>query len=85
MGMRKFAKGGIIGGEKPIPLPLPLDPGETIIPQGQALRIFGLDDIVLVVRCKDCKEYTGHRWCTYFDQAILDNDFCSYGERKDNG
>lgn len=37
---------------------------------------------VEVVRCKDCKEYTGHRWCTYFDQAVLDNDFCSYGERK---
>ena len=35
-----------------------------------------------IVRCKDCKEYNGHRWCTYFDQAVLDNDFCSYGERK---
>ena len=35
-----------------------------------------------VVRCKDCKQYNGHRHCTYFEQTVLDNDFCSYGERR---
>ena len=42
-------------------------------------------DAVEVVRCKDCKKYNGHRYCTYFCETVLDNDFCSYGERKDNG
>jgi len=43
-------------------------------------------DAVEVVRCKDCKQYNGHRYCTYFAEAVLDNDFCSYGERRtDNG
>ena len=39
---------------------------------------------VEVVRCKDCKQYNGHRYCTYFAETVLDNDVCSYGERKDN-
>ena len=42
-------------------------------------------DAVEVVRCKDCNEYNGHRYCTYFACSVLDNDFCSYGERKNNG
>lgn len=39
-------------------------------------------DAVPVVRCKDCNHYNGHRHCTYFEQTVLDNDFCSYGERR---
>ena len=42
-------------------------------------------DAVQVVLCKDCTQYNGHRYCHYFAQDVLDNDFCSYGERKDNG
>ena len=42
-------------------------------------------DAVEVVRCEDCKQYNGHRHCYYSDMAVLDNDFCSYGERKDDG
>ena len=50
---------------------------------------------VEVVRCKDCKHYIpdtsispdfiGH-YCEYHgnDYSFLPNDFCSYGERKDN-
>lgn len=41
-------------------------------------------DAVPVVRCKDCKQYNGHRHCTYFEQTVLDNDFCSYGERRND-
>ena len=42
-------------------------------------------DAVEVVRCKDCTQYNGHRYCRYIELIVLDNDFCSYGERKDNG
>ena len=46
------------------------------------------EDVVPVVRCKDCKHY--HDFETHFDCNLLcgmddvqPNDFCSYGERKD--
>ena len=51
-------------------------------------------DAVEVVRCKDCKYWTEEiGWCdrhTHFIAESCDwnmtnwNDFCSYGERKDN-
>lgn len=39
-------------------------------------------DAVPVVRCRDCTHYNGHWNCDYFFEAVLDDDFCSYGERK---
>ena len=47
-------------------------------------------DAVEVVRCKDCKHYVapqGTYVCDCFEglNFATDNDFCSYGERKDNG
>ena len=50
-------------------------------------------DFVEVVRCKDCKHYLlpqgfcNHDRHEYQTMAVPqeDNDFCSYGERKDNG
>ena len=42
-------------------------------------------DAVEVVRCRDCKLYNRHRYCHFWAEAVLDGDFCSYGERKDNG
>ena len=47
------------------------------------------DDVVDVVRCKDCK-HRGKPTCgmSYYDGAekfpahIKDNDYCSYGERR---
>ena len=47
-------------------------------------------DAVEVVRCKDCK-HREHVWCPmesveqYPWLSTKDDDFCSYGERKDNG
>lgn len=48
-------------------------------------------DAVEVVRCKDCKHYEDHRRKVYENcvrdgrqRPMLPNDFCSYGERKDN-
>jgi hypothetical protein len=49
-------------------------------------------DAVEVVRCKDCKHWgyvvgCGH-YCECYANQMADteaDDFCSYGERKDNG
>ena len=43
-----------------------------------------------VIRCKDCKacpsfDGNGIGYCLEHGNYILENDFCSYGERKDNG
>ena len=88
----KFAKGGIFTGKQE----LSAEPGETIIPHEMALKIFELDDIVQVVRCKDCKyaEKDGiHQVslkCTRFRTGMFTHrrqpdDFCSSGERRNDG
>ena len=45
-------------------------------------------DVVEVVRCKDCSSYKqdspGLGWCPVVEFVRLDNDFCSYGERRDS-
>ena len=49
-------------------------------------------DAVEVVRCKDCVNYCGFEHCkngicdvdSISKRAVYPNDFCSYGERKDN-
>ena len=51
-------------------------------------------DAVEVVRCEDCKHYK-YRWetddgkwhgiCDHSTQHLLDDSFCSYGERKSDG
>lgn len=38
-------------------------------------------DAVEVVRCKDCKHYNPDDHC--YLQGAGENDYCSYGERKD--
>lgn len=40
-------------------------------------------DAVPVVRCRDCTHYNGHRHCDYFCEAVLDDDFCSYGKARE--
>lgn len=50
-------------------------------------------DVVPVVRCKDCKHAyinsfavsSGEALCTLSGQPMQQDDFCSYGERKDGG
>ena len=48
-------------------------------------------DAVEVVRCKDCKWYERkYPWnnastmCSYLEFPMDDNDFCSWGERKED-
>ena len=40
-------------------------------------------DAVEVVRCKDCVSYGGTGWCCEHDTCMEENDFCSYGERRE--
>lgn len=45
-------------------------------------------DVAPVVRCKDCKYNVGTKKCLNPDSFFAvpkDDDFCSYGERKDGG
>lgn len=45
-------------------------------------------DVMPVVRCKDCKYNIGTKKCLNPDSFFAvpkDDDFCSYGERKDGG
>jgi hypothetical protein len=46
------------------------------------------NDVVPVVRCKDCKHWhaeTEHFViCSILEGFMQRNDYCSYGERKDN-
>lgn len=45
------------------------------------------EDIVSVIRCKDClwKEETRglHKWCNKNSLGTTDDDFCSWAERKE--
>jgi hypothetical protein len=36
-------------------------------------------DVVAVVRCKDCRK----RYTQCFEKVLNDDDFCSYGERRE--
>lgn len=50
------------------------------------------NDVVQVVRCKDCKIWEYHEIngrkilgkCQHFGRVVKADDFCSYGERKDD-
>ena len=47
------------------------------------------DDVVNVVRCKDCRhrdENCGmneHKWCVIRNGTTAPEDYCSYGERRE--
>ena len=46
-------------------------------------EMFENNDFVQVVRCKDCKWYDSERHdCPYMEE-VLDDDYCSYGELKE--
>lgn len=57
----------------------------------QALEMFdevAAADVVEVVRCKDCKYNIGTKKCLNQDSFFAmpkDDDFCSYGERREAG
>lgn len=50
------------------------------------LKTFEKEDVVLVVRCKDCVFTSGNGYdvlfCENFEKDMLPDDFCSCGERR---
>jgi hypothetical protein len=51
-----------------------------------ALKEIPKVDAVDVIRCKDCKAYDKEGYyCEAMGFTCEADDFCSYGERKDNG
>lgn len=62
-----------------------VDVVKTII---KGLKLQPKIDAVPVVRCKGCTRYNtkgcadGFGWCEGYDRGMMDNDFCSHGERK---
>lgn len=90
--IRGVVMGGNAAGQKLV---------QPLMDNADGLRIWTDDkclipasDVATVVRCKDCKNYhefiSEHR-CVIFNGAnerpypTDPDDFCSYGERKDNG
>ena len=59
--------------------------GETIDRTFEKYRTLPTVDAVPVVRCKDCKHCAHDKWCERRTLFVFADDFCSYGERKDNG
>ena len=66
---------------------------ENSVAQNRMLSIIQIDmlklpaaDVAPVVRCKDCKYNVGTKKCLNPDSFFAvpkDDDFCSYGERKE--
>lgn len=53
------------------------------IEPSQYIEIIPAADVVPVVRCKDCTEWDEiSSECSHW-YGFRENDFCSYGERKD--
>ena len=53
-----------------------------------AINAIPAADVAPVVRCKDCKYNRGSKKCLNSDSFFAvpkDDDFCSYGERKEGG
>lgn len=69
----------------------PIFPHELADPTEVVVDYLLDNDVVPVVRCKDClywEEYDGEMFCLCNANLMTDtapDDFCSYGERKDNG
>ena len=42
-------------------------------------------DVVEVVRCRDCRHYKGEQFnCWVMRSKMQPNDYCSYGERRED-
>jgi len=70
----------------PIQVNLPDDWVEQIV---ERLKNDHESEWAQVVRCKDCKWFGENDFpytlCHRIVEAVEDNDFCSYGERREDG
>ena len=70
---------------------LEVDPyGRTdIVKVGKALDLAKVD--IPVVYCKNCESYNtkgchpGFGWCEAWDNGRMDNHYCNFGKRKQDG
>lgn len=64
-----------------------IDRPETIMNCLNDFSNLEVDDAVEVVRCKNCKHWAMHSWCSRlapFDKVYMGaDDFCSRGERRE--
>ena len=66
---------------------------EAVWKSARTLKKIPAADVVPVVRCKDCKyayinsfsAASGVALCSSSAKVMQQDDFCSYGERKDEG
>ena len=60
------------------PRPRAIDIADVI----KRIEDFSTEDIVKVVRCKDCKFYGNGDCSVQSVRSMWPNDYCSYGERR---
>lgn len=63
---------------------------DTLDKLHEAVKAMPAEDVVKIVRCKDCKNLypddTGKlHWCDCHRMFVGLDDFCNYGKRKDGG
>ena len=65
---------------KGTPRPKTIDIADVI----KRIEEFPTEDVVEVVRCKDCKFYGNGDCSVQSVRSMYPNDYCSYGIRKEN-
>ena len=50
---------------------------------GSIVRSISKEDVAPLVRCKDCKYFVEEEFCMGIGIICKFDDFCSYGERKE--
>ena len=65
---------------KGTPRPKTIDIADVI----KRIEDFHTEDVVEVVRCKDCKFYGNGDCSVQFVRSMYPNDYCSYGERRND-
>ena len=65
---------------KGTPKPKTIDIADVI----KRIEDFHTEDVVKVVRCKDCKFYGNGDCSVQSVRSMYPNDYCSYGIRKEN-
>ena len=65
---------------KGTPRPKTIDIADVI----KRIEEFPTEDVVEVVRCKDCKFYGNGDCSVQSVRSMYPNDYCSYGERRNS-
>lgn len=73
-----------------IDIPYGSDKGlATVFKGNEKMVLEEVKEIMSVVRCKNCKHYivegitTQYGWCYEYKHSVDEDDYCSYGERRE--